>query len=447
MISSYLDEFILSEWEQNRREFPDQPWTAEWIDQLDRRNFRLKKIPLDRIILRKDLMSYNTPQDCFARSLETRADEMQQSFSRGVSFEPLLVNGETTELMDGYTRYTVLKREGVSRVLAYQGTSRVPGRKGKNKNLEALKRRAGALKREITAIYYAFRNPETPRGPKIVIWITLFSALSPIDLIPDFIPVLGYLDDLILIPALLAWSIRLIPDEIMEKSRKTGGGRTTEAQPQITEEEKSDPSLMFQVPVPALNHNGAVILSLSHILSNLRQALLTPLEELVIIQIQFMGSLQPRARKLVERLLIKAGLGLILPISIISSAVNPVSSRSSRTAASRAVSPGSTTPAGNSQERAPLPWRNCRTIRKEGSPSPSAGCISGITVTQSGDWQTIMGCSLPSGALRSTWSIENIGPLQTSFTLPQSFHIRFLSLICSLSSHLLQISRFLSSRG
>ena len=220
MISSYLDEFILSEWEQNRREFPDQPWTAEWIDQLDRRNFRLKKIPLDRIILRKDLMSYNTPQDCFARSLETRADEMQQSFSRGVSFEPLLVNGETTELMDGYTRYTVLKREGVSRVLAYQGTSRVPGRKGKNKNLEALKRRAGALKREITAIYYAFRNPETPRGPKIVIWITLFSALSPIDLIPDFIPVLGYLDDLILIPALLAWSIRLIPDEIMEKSRK-----------------------------------------------------------------------------------------------------------------------------------------------------------------------------------------------------------------------------------
>ncbi len=220
MISSYLDEFILSEWEQDRREFPDQPWTAEWIDQLDRRNFRLKKIPLDRIILRKDLMSYNTPQDCFSSSLEIRADEMQQSFSRGVSFEPLLVNGETMELMDGYTRYTVLKRAGISRVLAYQGTSRVPGRKGKNKNLEALKRRAGALKREITAIYYAFRNPETPRGPKIVIWITLFSALSPIDLIPDFIPVLGYLDDLILIPALLAWSIRLIPDEIMEKSRK-----------------------------------------------------------------------------------------------------------------------------------------------------------------------------------------------------------------------------------
>ncbi|MDC7241061.1 MAG: YkvA family protein [Spirochaetales bacterium] len=86
--------------------------------------------------------------------------------------------------------------------------------------MEALKARARKLKNEITAVYYAYGNARTPRGPKIVIALTLFLALSPIDLIPDFIPVLGYLDDLIIIPFLLAWSIRLIPPEVMEESRR-----------------------------------------------------------------------------------------------------------------------------------------------------------------------------------------------------------------------------------
>lgn len=86
--------------------------------------------------------------------------------------------------------------------------------------LEKLKSRALRLKKEIAAIYYAYRDPGTPLLPKIIIAVTLGYALSPIDLIPDFIPVLGYLDDLIIIPALISLSIRLIPCEIMEEARR-----------------------------------------------------------------------------------------------------------------------------------------------------------------------------------------------------------------------------------
>ncbi len=70
------------------------------------------------------------------------------------------------------------------------------------------------------AIYYAYQHPGMTRWPKIIIAFTLGYALSPIDLIPDFIPILGYLDDLVIIPALISLSIKLIPPEIMEESRK-----------------------------------------------------------------------------------------------------------------------------------------------------------------------------------------------------------------------------------
>ncbi|HEQ72335.1 MAG TPA: DUF1232 domain-containing protein, partial [Spirochaetia bacterium] len=62
---------------------------------------------------------------------------------------------------------------------------------------------ARKLEKEIFTIYYAYRNPKTRLLPKLIILITLGYALSPVDLIPDFIPILGYLDDLILIPALI----------------------------------------------------------------------------------------------------------------------------------------------------------------------------------------------------------------------------------------------------
>ncbi len=87
------------------------------------------------------------------------------------------------------------------------------------KILEVLKTRAKIIKKDITVIYYAYRHPELSILPKILIIFTIGYALSPIDLIPDFIPVLGYLDDLIILPILITLSIKLIPQEIMTESR------------------------------------------------------------------------------------------------------------------------------------------------------------------------------------------------------------------------------------
>ncbi len=87
-----------------------------------------------------------------------------------------------------------------------------------------LKQRAAKLKEELTAVYYAYRDPQLKRLPKVILFITLAYALSPIDLIPDFIPVLGYLDDLIILPALIALSLRLIPGEVMAAARARAAG-------------------------------------------------------------------------------------------------------------------------------------------------------------------------------------------------------------------------------
>lgn len=86
--------------------------------------------------------------------------------------------------------------------------------------IKKLKLKAKNLKKEVTVIYYAYQNPKTAILPKIIIFIALGYALSPIDLIPDFIPILGYLDDIIIIPALFALSIKLIPIDILDESRK-----------------------------------------------------------------------------------------------------------------------------------------------------------------------------------------------------------------------------------
>lgn len=87
-----------------------------------------------------------------------------------------------------------------------------------------LKERAEKLKTDIPAIFLALKDKETPVAAKLVAAVTVAYALSPIDLIPDFIPVLGYLDDVILLPALVALTIRLIPRETMEKNRKLAEG-------------------------------------------------------------------------------------------------------------------------------------------------------------------------------------------------------------------------------
>lgn len=85
--------------------------------------------------------------------------------------------------------------------------------------LSVLKSRALALKTEISAIYLSLNDKRTPLLAKVMVMITVCYALSPIDLIPDFIPILGYLDDLIILPILKAASIRAIPKEVLEECR------------------------------------------------------------------------------------------------------------------------------------------------------------------------------------------------------------------------------------
>ncbi|MEF9918401.1 MAG: DUF1232 domain-containing protein [Eubacterium sp.] len=77
-----------------------------------------------------------------------------------------------------------------------------------------LKVRAKNLKTDIPAVFLALGRKETPLPAKILAAITVAYALSPIDLIPDFIPVLGYLDDVILLPMFIALTIKMIPAEI-----------------------------------------------------------------------------------------------------------------------------------------------------------------------------------------------------------------------------------------
>ncbi len=77
-----------------------------------------------------------------------------------------------------------------------------------------LKERAKSLKIQIPTIYLVLKDKETPLLPKILAFITIAYALSPIDLIPDFIPVLGYLDDIILLPLFIALTIKYIPKDV-----------------------------------------------------------------------------------------------------------------------------------------------------------------------------------------------------------------------------------------
>ena len=87
-----------------------------------------------------------------------------------------------------------------------------------------LKERAKQLKTDIPAVFLSLKSKDTPLFAKIFAGITVVYALSPIDLIPDFIPVLGYLDDVIILPALIALTIRLIPQEIFEQFREESKG-------------------------------------------------------------------------------------------------------------------------------------------------------------------------------------------------------------------------------
>jgi len=85
--------------------------------------------------------------------------------------------------------------------------------------LAELKQRACHLKAETFALYLAARDPRTPWYAKLLVAGIVAYAVSPIDLIPDFVPVLGYLDDLILIPVGITLAIRLVPNSVLADCR------------------------------------------------------------------------------------------------------------------------------------------------------------------------------------------------------------------------------------
>ena len=79
---------------------------------------------------------------------------------------------------------------------------------------------AHALKRESLVLYYAVRDARTPWYAKVLAGAIVAYALSPIDLIPDFIPVLGYLDELLLLPAAIWLALRMVPEPVLADARQ-----------------------------------------------------------------------------------------------------------------------------------------------------------------------------------------------------------------------------------
>lgn len=90
---------------------------------------------------------------------------------------------------------------------------------------ENAKEWAKGLKRDVVALWIAARDARTPPIAKVLAGAVAAYALSPIDLIPDFIPVLGYLDDLLIVPLGITLAVRLIPTDLMDEFRAEAGLR------------------------------------------------------------------------------------------------------------------------------------------------------------------------------------------------------------------------------
>lgn len=95
----------------------------------------------------------------------------------------------------------------------------------------SLSERAKQLKLEVPALFLALRHPGTPASAKVLAGIAVCYALSPIDLIPDFIPVLGALDDLLLLPLLIAFAVKRIPTPVLAECRAAAAGLWPGGQP------------------------------------------------------------------------------------------------------------------------------------------------------------------------------------------------------------------------
>lgn len=80
---------------------------------------------------------------------------------------------------------------------------------------------AARIKQDTLTLWFAYRHPKTPWYVKLLCLLVVGYAFSPIDLIPDFIPVLGYVDDVLLLPVLIRLSVRLLPSEVIQDCRQS----------------------------------------------------------------------------------------------------------------------------------------------------------------------------------------------------------------------------------
>ena len=99
--------------------------------------------------------------------------------------------------------------------------------------LDRVKQWARGLKRDVVALWIGARDPRTPWYAKAVATAVAAYALSPIDLIPDFIPVVGYIDDLLIVPAGIALAVRLIPRDLLLEFREEAARRSTRPQSRL----------------------------------------------------------------------------------------------------------------------------------------------------------------------------------------------------------------------
>ncbi len=103
---------------------------------------------------------------------------------------------------------------------ALVGVGHIPGEGLIPEMVESWKIRARRLKGEIYALYLAYRDPRVPWYAKVFATLVVGYAFSPVDLIPDAIPVLGYLDDLLLVPLGIGLALKMIPAEVMDECRE-----------------------------------------------------------------------------------------------------------------------------------------------------------------------------------------------------------------------------------
>lgn len=95
----------------------------------------------------------------------------------------------------------------------------------------SLKDRARKLKNDIPALFLALKRKDTPVLAKVFAFLAVGYALSPIDLVPDFIPILGYIDDIVILPVLVMAALKFIPKEIFDECRKQAEGMWQDGKP------------------------------------------------------------------------------------------------------------------------------------------------------------------------------------------------------------------------